>query len=210
MSLQNDIKNIIYFFVKKEYNLILESKNIKIINHNEIDELIDNIYLKKKDDLKLYIRESLKKKMKDSYNGPLIENIIFDIFEDDNLAKERLKIEIINYQNYVINKNNNNLYEVNLIPDKIHGLGLNISIKDYDVIVKSFKKNPDNNELLPAECSEIKPGDIIYQINDQVLNILSVDKIIKLLKSLNNNKNIKIILNKKVNKENNNVHLQSK
>jgi C-terminal processing protease CtpA/Prc len=210
MSLQNDIKNIIYFFVKKEYNLILKNKNIKIINHVEIDELIDDIYLKKKDDLKLYIRDSLKKKMKESYNGPLIENIIFDIFEDDNLAKERLKIEIINYQNYVINKNNNNLYEVTLIPDKEYGLGLNISIKDYDVIVKSFKKNPDNNSLLPAECSKIKPGDIIYQINDQVLNILSVDKIIKLLKSLNNNKNIKIILNKKINKDNNNINIQSK
>ena len=198
MSLQNDIKNIIYYFVKNEYNIILKKKNIKIIEYVEIDNLIDDIYLKKKDDLKYLIRNSLKNKMKTEYNGPLIENILFDILEDDSMAKERLKIEIINYQNYVINKNMNALYEVDIKPDKEYGLGLNISIKNYDVIIKSFKRHPITNKILPAEkCSNINIDDIIYQIGDQVLNILPVASIVTLLKNLNNSNNIIIKLNRK-------------
>ncbi len=136
--------------------------------------------------------------MKTEYNGPLIENILFDILEDDSMAKERLKIEIINYQNYVINKNMNALYEVDIKPDKEYGLGLNISIKNYDVIIKSFKRHPITNKILPAEkCSNINIDDIIYQIGDQVLNILPVASIVTLLKNLNNSNNIIIKLNRK-------------
>ena len=62
--------------------------------------VISNLYTEKKEHLKEFLKGSLKKVMKEDYIGDLaLLNICTEIFNDDNLCKNRLIMEIRNYQN---------------------------------------------------------------------------------------------------------------
>ena len=98
MSLQNNIRDLIHFYVKTNYEAYLKEKNIKIIPEDEIDEVIKNLYDDRKSHIQNFILESLKTLYKDKcdeYPGDsTVKNILLNIFQDDDLCKNRLSSEI--------------------------------------------------------------------------------------------------------------------
>ena len=95
MSLQKNIKDLIFFYVKQNYDNYLKVNNVEYISEDKITEVISSLYLERKDHLKEFIKTSLKHVMKEEYPGDLvILNIMIDIFSDDELCKNRLIVEI--------------------------------------------------------------------------------------------------------------------
>ena len=93
------IKDLVIFYVKENYTAYLLEKNIKTIETNDLDSVIDLLYTQKKEHLKEFIKNSMKELLKDEHPGDfLINNIILDIFRDDILCKTTLKTEIELYQ----------------------------------------------------------------------------------------------------------------
>lgn len=98
MSLQNNIRDLIHFYVKTNYEKYLTDKNIKIIPEEEIDTIIHSLYDDRKSHIQTFILDSLKTLYKDKseeYPGDrTVKNILLNIFQDDELCKNRLSCEI--------------------------------------------------------------------------------------------------------------------
>ena len=98
MSLQKNIRDLIHFYVKTNYESYLSEKNIKIIPDKEIDNIITKLYDDRKTHIQSFILESLKKMYHgtdEEYPGDrTIKNILLNIFQDDDLCKTRLTSEI--------------------------------------------------------------------------------------------------------------------
>jgi len=98
MSLQKNIRDLIHFYVKTNYEAYLKDKDIKIIPETEIEEVIQNLYDNRKTHIQNFILESLKTLYKDKteeYPGDsTVKNILLNIFQDDELCKTRLTSEI--------------------------------------------------------------------------------------------------------------------
>ena len=109
MSLQKTIKDLIYFYVRENYNNYLKENKINTIPEDKLDEIIDTIYLQRKDHLKEFIKSSIKRLSKpEEYPGDqTISNVLLNIFNDDDLCKNRLKIEIKLHQQSITNQTTN-------------------------------------------------------------------------------------------------------
>ena len=98
MSLQRNIRDLIHFYVKTNYEAHLKNENIKIIPESEIDSVISDLYDNRKDHIQLFIIGSLQKLYEDKneeYPGDrTIKNILLNIFQDDELCKNRVVTEI--------------------------------------------------------------------------------------------------------------------
>jgi C-terminal processing protease CtpA/Prc len=190
MSLQEKVRNIVFYFIKKEYKAYLDKNSLKYIEVDKINDVVDDFYIKKEKNLKEFIRTNLRRMMKDNYPGALVENIIYDIFEDETLAKTRIVLEIEQFQKSKSNTIlSSNTYEVNVVPHDTHGLGINLSINKNKIIVDGFKKNPDDDENLPAEDTElINIGDELVEIDGNNLQILKISKVVEILKGMNKKK----------------------
>ena len=93
------IQDIIMFYVKENYNTYLKENNISSIKNEDIKGVINEIYTNRKEHLKDFIKQSMMKIMGEEYIGDLIvNNILIDIFRDDDICKRRLHIEIEKYQ----------------------------------------------------------------------------------------------------------------
>lgn len=188
MSLHKKIKNIIFYYIKIHYKEYLQKHSLKYIPNEEIKKVIDDFYLHESKNLKQFIRETLEKMMDEDYPGPIVENIIFEIFEDAELAKKRVCMEIQLYQDNnreMLEKEIlNNSYEVYLTPNKEYGLGLVINIENDGIFVKDFKKI--DGIVLPAEkCDMIHVGDRLIKINEYDLNSMPIQEAVNLIKNYN-------------------------
>lgn len=93
------IGDLILFYVKENYTIYLEKNELKKIPEHNLDTVISELYSERKDHLKEFIKTSLKKIMKDDYVGDLVvNNLLIDIFRDDKLCKNRIKLEITEFQ----------------------------------------------------------------------------------------------------------------
>ena len=93
------IKDLIIFYVKENYKSYLIEKNIEVIEDKDLDTVINELYTQKKEHLKIFIKSSMHELLKNEHPGDLIvNNIIIDIFRDDELCKQTLKTEIELYQ----------------------------------------------------------------------------------------------------------------
>jgi hypothetical protein len=110
MSIQKHIKDLIFFYVKTNYNEYLREKDIIVIPDNEIDAVINDIYEGRQSHIKDFIHESLKTLYKDKMNEypgqQTITNILMNIFHDDKLCKNRLITEIKLHQQTVSGQRN--------------------------------------------------------------------------------------------------------
>ena len=86
-------------YVKHFYDKYLKENNINKIPENELRDLINNLYHENQDKLRKYIRKTLKAHLKENYRSMVIENILCKMFEDPKYSKERLSLEIMNFQN---------------------------------------------------------------------------------------------------------------
>ena len=68
------------------------------MNDEDIDKFIGIYYGEKQQDLKDYIRKSLKKNQGDEYSSMATENILLELFTDTDMAKERIRLEILDFQ----------------------------------------------------------------------------------------------------------------
>ena len=100
------IKDLVIFYVKENYKSYLIEKNIKVIENKDLDTIINELYTKKKEHLKNFIKSSMHELLKNEHPGDLIvNNIIIDIFRDDKLCKQTLKTEIELYQKNNLSSN---------------------------------------------------------------------------------------------------------
>ena len=96
---QKLIHDLTLFYVKQNYENYLAENNIQKIADDRIDSIIGELYSSRKTHLKGFITESMKQIMKDDYCGDLfINNILIDIFRDDAICKNRIILEIKEYQ----------------------------------------------------------------------------------------------------------------
>ena len=138
MKNQDKIREIVLHYVKIQYNNYLDEQNIQFIDENKLSEIITELYYKKKDDLKIYIKSCLNNE--GSLLNHLTENIIFEIFEDEELCINRLILEVQQYQSYKKqhSKHYKNCYDIQLTPDNNYGLGLELAIVNDNVEILGF------------------------------------------------------------------------
>ena len=99
MEKKNPIKDLIKLYVTENYKKYLEENNIKMIEESKISDIIKKLYIGKKSNLKIWLKECLKKLQGDEYIGDLaFQNLILEIFADDNLNCKILENEILAYQ----------------------------------------------------------------------------------------------------------------
>lgn len=103
-TLPNLVKDIIFFYVKYYYDKKLQDLGVDNLTNEQIQEFVEDHYTNKEKDLREYVRNSLKKNQGDAYSPIATENILLEIFSDAEMAKERIRLEIEDYQN---NHNNN-------------------------------------------------------------------------------------------------------
>jgi len=190
MSIQEKVRNIVFYFVKNEYKNYLDKHELKFIPETDLDSVVDSFYIQKEKTLKEFIRTNLRKMMKQQYPGALVENIIFDIFQDEKLAKNRIILEIKQFQsNADTSLLQSNMYNVEVTPNDKYGMGINLSVDDRRIIVESFKKHPRDDTPLPAEeTGLIHEGDELIEIDGQDMKSIKIDKIINILKGMNSKK----------------------
>ena len=95
MNKHNLIKDLIIFYITENYNEYLKTHNIDKIPDNELYGVISNMYDEKKEHLQQFLKDSLKKIMKDDYMGDgAVSTLCLEIFEDDEYCKKRLVLEI--------------------------------------------------------------------------------------------------------------------
>ena len=95
----NVIKELILMYVTENYKKYLTENNLKKIDENDIPSVIETIYSEKKKDLKIWLKDCLKKLQKENYMGDLAFNqICLEIFQDDKLNCKILENEILSYQ----------------------------------------------------------------------------------------------------------------
>jgi len=94
-KLERTIKDLVIFYVKENYNNYLKEKNIEKIEKEKIKSVISDLYYPKKDHLKQFVKDSMKELWKDDYPGDLIiDNIFFNIYQDDKFNINRICVEI--------------------------------------------------------------------------------------------------------------------
>jgi hypothetical protein len=97
-NLTSMVRDITYFFIKYYYDKELTDTNQKLLPESTVKTLIDNLYITKANDLKKYIRDTLKENLITNYNSFAVENIILEMFDDPEYSKHRVFLEIIEYQ----------------------------------------------------------------------------------------------------------------
>jgi hypothetical protein len=97
-NLTSMVKDITYFFIKYYYDKELVDTNQKILPEQDLKVMIDKLYLEKGNELKKYIRDTLKENLGSNYNSFAVENIILEMFNDPEYSKHRVLLEIIEYQ----------------------------------------------------------------------------------------------------------------
>ena len=64
-NLPNTIRNITFHFIKVHYNKYLEDHNLKKIGKEKIPEVVNELYEEKEQELKKYIRGTMRKNFPD-------------------------------------------------------------------------------------------------------------------------------------------------
>jgi hypothetical protein len=94
-SLEKRIRDLIHFYVRENYNNYITVNSITSILETDIPIIVEQLYDEKKDHIQEFVKESLKvmlqEEMPDEY---IINNLLSEIFRDDELCKNRLIMEI--------------------------------------------------------------------------------------------------------------------
>ena len=94
-SLEKRIRDIIHFYVKENYNNYLKVNNILTIQEQDILQVVNELYTLKKDHIQEFVKDSLKVMLKDDMPEEyIINNLLSEIFRDDELCKNRIILEI--------------------------------------------------------------------------------------------------------------------
>ena len=98
-TLEKRIRDLIHFYVNENYNHHLKSKNIPTIAEEDIPKVVEELYTDKKSHIQGFVKSSLQVMLKDEMPEEyIINNLLSEIFRDDELCKNRLTIEINMHQ----------------------------------------------------------------------------------------------------------------
>ena len=100
-NLTTMVKDITYFFIKHHYDKELVIRNVRLLDEENLKGLIERLYYEKKDELKKYIRETLKENLGSNYSSISTENILMEMFTDPEYSKHRVFLEIMEYQKHL-------------------------------------------------------------------------------------------------------------
>ena len=102
VNLPNTIKSIVLHFIKVHYKQYLDDNKLSKIPEDEIEEVVYGLYDDKQQELKKYIRGTMRKNFPDYDSNftmkTTTEEIILEMFDDPDYSKNRLVLEIKNYQ----------------------------------------------------------------------------------------------------------------
>ena len=94
-SLEKRIRDLIHFYVKENYNHHLQKNELTFIKEEDIPTVVDQLYTVKKDHIQVFVKDSLKVMLQDEMPDEyIINNLLSEIFRDDELCKNRLIMEI--------------------------------------------------------------------------------------------------------------------
>ena len=103
-SLEKRIRDLIHFYVKENYNHHLQKNELTFIKEEDIPTVVDQLYTVKKDHIQGFVKDSLKVMLQDEMPDEyIINNLLSEIFRDDELCKNRLIMEIKLHQQKVQN-----------------------------------------------------------------------------------------------------------
>jgi len=98
-SLEKRIRDIISFYVEKNYDHYLTEHNIKTIEEKNIPSVVEELYGSRKEHIQIFVKDSLRLMLKDEIPEEyIVNNLLSEIFRDDELCKNRLTIEIKMHQ----------------------------------------------------------------------------------------------------------------
>ena len=102
VNLPNTIKSIVLHFIKVHYKQYLDDNKLSKIPEDQIEEVVYGLYDDKQQELKKYIRGTMRKNFPDYDSNftmkTTTEEIILEMFDDPDYSKNRLVLEIKNYQ----------------------------------------------------------------------------------------------------------------
>ena len=103
-TLEKHIRDLIHFYVKENYNHYLQINSLTTISEEDIPKVVDELYSQKKGHIQIFVKDSLKVMLKDEMPEEfIINNLLSDIFRDDELCKNRLTMEIQIHQQSIKN-----------------------------------------------------------------------------------------------------------
>ena len=162
MNITDKIKQIVFTCTDNEYKNYLKSNNILIIKEDVLPIVINKLYDDNQKSIKNKIRTDLKLELKEDYPSAIVENAIFDIFQDRQFNLNRIIEEIRFIQK-------NNLTTV-MVPIINNSLNMNIGIQDNFIVINS------------SQSDVIRQYKFIYAINDVILESIPNENKINAIK----------------------------
>ena len=92
------VRDITYYFIKYYYDKELHTTEQKVLPEDQLQGMIDRLYIDKAAELKKYIRDTLKENLGAGYSSLAVENILIEMFNDPEFSKHRVFLEIVEYQ----------------------------------------------------------------------------------------------------------------
>ena len=101
-SLEKRIRDLIHFYVKENYNNYLNVNKITTILDSDIPNVVEILYEQKKEHIQVFVSDSLKIMLKDDLPDEyIVNNLLSEVFRDDELCKNRIISEIKVHQQMV-------------------------------------------------------------------------------------------------------------
>jgi hypothetical protein len=97
-NLTTMVRDITYYFIKYYYDKELQTTGARILSEENLRDMIDRLYTEKANELKKYIRDTLKENLGAGYSSLAVENILLEMFNDPEYSKHRVFLEIMEYQ----------------------------------------------------------------------------------------------------------------
>jgi hypothetical protein len=97
-NLSTMVRDITYYFIKYYYDKELQISGLRILEEEHLGGMINRLYTEKASELKKYIRDTLKENLGTSYSSLAVENILLEMFNDPEYSKQRVFLEIMEYQ----------------------------------------------------------------------------------------------------------------
>ena len=103
-SLEKRIRDIISFYVEKNYDHYLVEHKMKTIEDKNIPSVVEASYGSRKGHIQIFVKDSLRHMLKDDIPDEyIVNNLLSEIFRDDELCKNRLTMEIQLHQQKINN-----------------------------------------------------------------------------------------------------------
>jgi hypothetical protein len=170
MILVNEIKEIIFEFIEKEYENYLKMQKILLIRNANVRQVIDKLYDENIKNIKTNVRVILKDRYKETYSTASVESILLDIFMDREMNINKLVDQILFIQN-------KNFAKVSM-PIVDGALGLKISIRDNFIVLGGG-----------GEGGVVGNYKFLYSINDKILEEYDNKEKINIIKTEISGKN---------------------